>query len=93
MRVGRIIVGGFLSRHGVQIELGLWIKSHYWLCLLIKALFGYAFFGFSGVEGGAVAYGIERSGYSWKFKWSKRDKEKEEYLKKLLSVNRSFARS
>jgi len=84
MRLGRIIIGGFISKYGFQLELGVWIKSHYWLCLLLKALFGYAFFGLSGVEGGAVSYGIERSGPRWKFKWSKRDKEKEKYIKKMV---------
>lgn len=84
MRLGRIIVNGFISRHGIQIELGVWVKSYYWLCLLVKALFGYAFFGLAGVEGGAVAYGLERHGTWWEFTWSRYDKEREARIKQLV---------
>lgn len=81
MRIGRFIIGGFISKYGIQIELGLWFKPNYWLCLLLKSIFGYAFFGLYGVEGGPVAYGLEKHGKTWHFTWSKRDKEK--YLRSL----------
>ena len=84
MRIGRLIVDGFISRYGIQIELGVWIKSHYWLTILIKAVFGSAFFGLSGVEGGAVSYGLQRSGYTWRFVWSKYDKKREARIRELL---------
>ena len=88
MRMGRLIVGGFISRYGIQIELGVWIKPYYWLAILIKAVFGSAFFGLSGVEGGAVSYGLKRSGNSWRFTWSKYNKEKEAYIRKLVAKKR-----
>ena len=68
MRIGRLIVGDFITRYGWQLKIGVWIRPFFWITVLAKATFGYAYFGISGFIYGHVHYGIERHGRRWVIK-------------------------